>query len=81
MALSELLRYGSNKGLVTDYRYGTKKWDDYLLDIGYAVEKQGATIQSQIRSSEILYAKQVEGQRATVEALAAINSDLSWGLS
>lgn len=80
MALSELLRYGSNKGLVTDYRYGTKKWDDYLLDIRYAVEKQGATISSQIRSSEILYAKQVEGQRATVEALAAINSDLSWGL-
>ncbi|MGA3325482.1 MAG: hypothetical protein ABSF45_13505 [Terriglobia bacterium] len=66
------LRYGSHK--IGPYRYGDMKWDDYHLDIQYAVEEGAQNIVSATRDQ----AGQLESIGTTLEDL---RSDLNMGFS
>lgn len=67
-----ILRYGSQK--IGPYRYGDMKWDDYHLDLLYAVEEGAQNIVSATREQT----GQLESIGSTLEGL---RSDLNMGFS
>jgi hypothetical protein len=67
-----VLRYGSYK--IGPYRYGEKKWDDYLLDIQYAVQEGSEDIAREAR-------EQTSQLGSIASSIEDLRSDLNMGFS
>jgi len=70
------LRYGSYK--IGPYRYGEKKWDDYQLDIQYAVQEGSENTAGEIREQTRRVASELGSIGSSIEDL---RSDLNMGFS